>query len=140
MTENDIEQLSNYMDHTTGVHRQNYRLPDDIFQTAKISKLLILIENGQADAFKGKCLDEININMDEELEGEGLRREDILDFAESENTLQESDMVADLSTTTAQDPETPHKDNAASTYEPLMDIPETSLRSTKKKKNYYSNH
>ncbi|CAH2100588.1 unnamed protein product [Euphydryas editha] len=134
MTENDIEQLSNYMDHTTGVHRQNYRLPDDIIQTAKISKLLILIEDGQADSFRGKSLDEININMDEDLEGERLQREDILDFTESENTLQESDMVADLSTTTAQDPETPHKDNAASTSEPLVDITKKSSSTTKKKR------
>ncbi|CAH2100591.1 unnamed protein product [Euphydryas editha] len=72
--------------------------------------------------------------MDEELEDEELQREDILDCAESENTLQESDMVADLSTTTAQDPETPHKDNAASTSEPLVDITKKSSRSTKKKR------
>ncbi|CAH2100589.1 unnamed protein product [Euphydryas editha] len=72
--------------------------------------------------------------MDEDLEGERLQREDILDFTESENTLQESDMVADLSTTTAQDPETPHKDNAASTSEPLVDITKKSSSTTKKKR------
>ncbi|CAH2100594.1 unnamed protein product [Euphydryas editha] len=107
MTKNDIEQLSNYLGYTAGVHTQNYRLHGNIFQTAKLSKLLMLIEDGQADLFKGKSLDEININMDEDLEVEGLQREENLDFAENENTLQESDMVADLSTTTVLVPETP---------------------------------
>ncbi|CAH2100592.1 unnamed protein product [Euphydryas editha] len=90
------------------------------------------LEDGQADSFKGKSLDEININMDEELEGEGLRREDILDFIE--NTFEESGMAADLLTTTDLVPETPHKDDAASTYEPLVDILKTYLRSKKKRR------
>ena len=81
MTENDIEQLSNFMGHTTGVHRRNYRLPDDIYQTVKISKLLLLMEDGKADAYKGKSLDEINLNMEEELEGETINNFDIIEYA-----------------------------------------------------------
>ncbi|XP_012549781.2 uncharacterized protein LOC105842288 [Bombyx mori] len=81
MTENDLEQLANFMGHTSAVHKQSYRLPDDIYQTAKISKLLMLMEDGKADAYKGKSLDEINLNLDEELEGENIDTE-VLECAE----------------------------------------------------------
>ncbi|XP_060522382.1 uncharacterized protein LOC132699597 [Cylas formicarius] len=67
MSENDMEQLASFMGHTLGIHRQSYRLPDDIYQTSRISKLLILMENGEAGHFKGKSLDEIEINLEENL-------------------------------------------------------------------------
>lgn len=67
MSENDLEQLANYMGHTIAVHRDNYRLPDDVFQTAKISKLLLLMEKGQAAEFKGKTLNDIDLNFEEDL-------------------------------------------------------------------------
>ncbi|CAH0555139.1 unnamed protein product [Brassicogethes aeneus] len=54
------------MGHTSGVHRNSYRLPDDVYQTAKISKLLMVMEKGGANEYKGKSLDEININMEED--------------------------------------------------------------------------
>lgn len=37
MSENDMEQLATFMGHTNEVHRKSYRLPDDVYQTAKIS-------------------------------------------------------------------------------------------------------
>lgn len=67
LKESDIEQLANFMGHTQAVHRQNYRLPDDVYQTAKLSKLLLLMESGKADSFKGKCLDDINLDLEQDL-------------------------------------------------------------------------
>lgn len=67
MNESEIEQLASFMGHTLGVHKSSYRLPDDIYQTAKISKLLILMEDGRSSNFKGKTLDEIEIDLDENL-------------------------------------------------------------------------
>lgn len=67
MSENDMEQLASFMGHTLSIHRSSYRLPDDIYQTAKISKLLLLMENGRAAQFKGKNLDEIDIDLEENL-------------------------------------------------------------------------
>ncbi|GBP54644.1 hypothetical protein EVAR_35906_1 [Eumeta japonica] len=61
MTESDLEQLANFMGHTSDVHRKSYRLPDDVYQTAKISKILMLMEDGNADAYKGKGLNENDI-------------------------------------------------------------------------------
>ncbi|KAG5866065.1 hypothetical protein JTB14_025261 [Gonioctena quinquepunctata] len=65
--ENKIEQLATSMGHTIGVHENSYRLPDDIYQTAKISKLLILMEDGRGKDFKGRKLNEIELNLEENL-------------------------------------------------------------------------
>ncbi|XP_072377251.1 uncharacterized protein [Diabrotica undecimpunctata] len=67
MSENDMEQLASFMGHTLGIHRSSYRLPDDIYQTVKISKLLLLMEKGKAGQFKGKSLEEIEINLEEDI-------------------------------------------------------------------------
>ncbi|KAL4702579.1 hypothetical protein ACJJTC_016055 [Scirpophaga incertulas] len=67
MKETDIEQLANFMGHTQAVHRQNYRLPDDVYQTAKLSKLLLLMESGNADCYKGKSLDDIDLDLEQDL-------------------------------------------------------------------------
>lgn len=56
-----------------------HRLPQDLYQTAKISKLLLLMEKG-ADKYKGKSLNEIDVNPETE-------------FAEEENSDKEDDNV-----------------------------------------------
>ncbi|XP_074040018.1 uncharacterized protein isoform X2 [Leptinotarsa decemlineata] len=53
----------------------NVRLPQDIYQTAKISKLLLLMERG-VDIYKGKSLHEIDINPQEELAEEESENDD----------------------------------------------------------------
>lgn len=54
MTESDIEQLASFMGHTPGIHRNPYRLPDDIYQKAKVSKIFLLMEQGSAADYKGR--------------------------------------------------------------------------------------
>ncbi|KAG5877164.1 hypothetical protein JTB14_014485 [Gonioctena quinquepunctata] len=67
MNGNGIEQLATFMGHTMGVHKNSYRLPDDIYQTAKISKLLIFMKDGREKYFKGKKLDEKELNLEKNL-------------------------------------------------------------------------
>lgn len=67
MNEGDIEQLATFMGHTDRVHRGEYRLPDDVYQTAKICKLLLMMEEGSAAKYKGKNLNEIDLNMEDDL-------------------------------------------------------------------------
>lgn len=40
------------------------RLPQDVFQTAKVSKILMAINNGKGAQYKGKSLDEIEFSDD----------------------------------------------------------------------------
>lgn len=75
MSENDLEQLSTFMGHTVNIHRGSYRLPDDVFQTAKVSKLLLLMEKGEAALYKGKSLDDIDLDLTVEEENDSDQEE-----------------------------------------------------------------
>lgn len=80
MAELELEQLATFMGHTLSVHKNNYRLPSDVYQTAKISKLLLLMEDGKADEYQGKTLDEIELNMDEEVIGNEIENQEVVDM------------------------------------------------------------
>ncbi|XP_039296837.1 uncharacterized protein LOC111054622 isoform X12 [Nilaparvata lugens] len=67
MSEQDVEQLSSFMGHTVNIHRNEYRLPDNVFQTSKIAKLLLAMEKGEASKYKGLTLDEIEVNLEDNL-------------------------------------------------------------------------
>lgn len=62
-SDSDMEQLSKFMGHTLKTHCGFYRMSDKIYQTAKVSKLLLLMMDGGAEEFKGKSLDEIQIDL-----------------------------------------------------------------------------
>ncbi|XP_063931247.1 uncharacterized protein LOC135143317 [Zophobas morio] len=64
MDENEMEQIATFMGHTKKTHTEFYRLPQDIFQTAKVAKVLMLLEKGRGRQFVGKSLDEIEIDND----------------------------------------------------------------------------
>lgn len=58
----ELDILADFMGHDLSIHRKYYRLPEQTFQAAKISKLLLALENGQMSSFAGKTLDDINIS------------------------------------------------------------------------------
>ncbi|XP_060531891.1 uncharacterized protein LOC132705360 [Cylas formicarius] len=58
----EAEQFATFMGHTEKTHNEFYKLPQDLYQTAKISKLLIMMDKGCGAEYKGKSLNEININ------------------------------------------------------------------------------
>nr|CAI5824503.1 unnamed protein product [Callosobruchus analis] len=62
-SENDLEQLSKFMGHTLKTHCSFYRLSDNLYQTAKVSKLLLLSASGGIEKYKGKLLDDIEIDL-----------------------------------------------------------------------------
>ncbi|KAL1492583.1 hypothetical protein ABEB36_010823 [Hypothenemus hampei] len=88
LKDNEIEQLATFMGHTIGVHRNSYRLPDDVYQTTKIAKVLLLMERGAANEYKGKKLDELDIDLDQDLNG--------LSTCRHEEESEESDMEAKI--------------------------------------------
>lgn len=65
MEKNDLEQLATFLGHTEKTHSQFYRLPDDIYQTAKVSKLLMLSKTKSIEKYKGQLINDIE--LDEEL-------------------------------------------------------------------------
>lgn len=62
MEKNDLEQLAAFMGHTEKTHSEFYRLPADIYQTAKVSKILMMAKNNSIEKYKGKTLSEIQID------------------------------------------------------------------------------
>ncbi|KAK9709409.1 hypothetical protein QE152_g26657 [Popillia japonica] len=66
LNKEESEQFAQFMGHTEKTHNEFYKLPQDLYQTAKISKLLILMDKGLSSKYKGKSLEEIDINPHEE--------------------------------------------------------------------------
>lgn len=62
LKDTELDQLADFMGHDIRVHRKFYRLPEGTLQLAKISKVLMALEQGRVSEFKGKNLDEINID------------------------------------------------------------------------------
>ncbi|XP_026223685.1 uncharacterized protein LOC113171757 isoform X1 [Anabas testudineus] len=67
LKDNEMDDLADFLGHDIRVHRQYYRLPEGTLQLAKISKVLMALERGQLSEFKGKNLDEINIDPRENI-------------------------------------------------------------------------
>lgn len=65
LKDNELDLLAQFLGHNIAVHRDFYRLPSDVLQTAKVAKLLIALETGQQANLTGRTLDEININLNE---------------------------------------------------------------------------
>ncbi|ESO90443.1 hypothetical protein LOTGIDRAFT_164025 [Lottia gigantea] len=83
LKDNELDCLANFMGHDIRIHRQFYRLSEETIQLAKISKLLMEIENGTMHEAAGKTLDEISVTNEETLE---IDEEDDVD--DMEETLQ----------------------------------------------------
>ncbi|XP_074518732.1 uncharacterized protein LOC141784770 [Halichoeres trimaculatus] len=65
LSNTELDQLADFLGHDIRVHRQFYRLPEGTLQLAKVSKVLMALEKGRLAEFKGKTLDEINIDPQE---------------------------------------------------------------------------
>lgn len=62
--ENELDILADFMGHDIKVHREFYRLSDEVVQLAKVSKFLVALEKGQLPKYQGKTLDDIEIPDD----------------------------------------------------------------------------
>ncbi|KAB0790383.1 hypothetical protein PPYR_15247 [Photinus pyralis] len=68
MSKNDCKQFSKFMGHTEKTHEEFYELPIDIYQTAKVVKVLLMMEKGVPSEYKGKSLSDIEIADNEYIE------------------------------------------------------------------------
>jgi len=58
----ELDQVAQFMGHDIRVHRQFYRLPNDVIQTARVVRVLMAMENGTIGEFRGKSLEEIDVS------------------------------------------------------------------------------
>lgn len=57
-----MDTLANFLGHDIRVHREYYRLPEGTLQLAKVSKILIAMEQGRLSDYKGMNMDQIQID------------------------------------------------------------------------------
>lgn len=81
LKESEIQTISAYMDHTAQTHIEHYRVPSVELHTGKISKLLLALDAGTISKYRGKTIDEIDIDMsidalDTEIHGEEQSEEE----------------------------------------------------------------
>lgn len=86
MGTDELEQLAAFMGHTSKTHNEFYRLPSDIYQTAKVSKILLLAQNSCIDQYKGRNLNEIDVG-DEILEIQSDSEENV--FSEEPDNVED---------------------------------------------------
>lgn len=64
LNQQELEQLCTFMGHSINVHLDYYRLPTDIVQMAKVSKILIAVEDGTPFQVQGSNIDDVVFNED----------------------------------------------------------------------------
>ena len=62
MNETEVDWLARHLGHNIRVHRDFYRLHESTIEIAKVSKLLLTVDQGETSKFAGKTLQEINLN------------------------------------------------------------------------------
>lgn len=82
MDTDDLEQLASFMGHTMKTHSEWYRLPSDVYQTAKVSKILLHAQNNSIDKYKGCNLSELEVG------DELMETQDGSDSESDEDTLE----------------------------------------------------
>lgn len=90
--EGDVEQLANFMGHSKEIHKTFYRFPENIYQVAKVSKFLLMMEKGDANEYKGKNLDDININIDGLVSEESENNSDLSDPELDDEIIKEQEL------------------------------------------------
>ncbi|XP_059426103.1 uncharacterized protein LOC132160437 [Carassius carassius] len=123
MTDTEMDQLANFLGHDIRIHREFYRLPEKTLQLAKISKVLMALEQGRLAEFDGKNLDEIRIDPDEKVI-DCDEEEQVNDCDEEDRSIQEghSSSTVDSSAEVALPPterNMSHKRGKPSSEEPM---------------------
>ncbi|XP_038147926.1 uncharacterized protein LOC119787925 isoform X2 [Cyprinodon tularosa] len=77
----ELDLLADLLGHNIAVHRKHYRLPQSTLQLAKVSKVLLAMERGRLGDYKGKSLDEIQVDVNETVQMEEPSEEDIEDVS-----------------------------------------------------------
>lgn len=68
LTETEMDMVADFMGHDIRVHKEFYRLPNDVIQVAKLSKVFLAAERGHIGKYAGKSLADITIEGEELIE------------------------------------------------------------------------
>ena len=62
LKEGELEWLSNHLGHTIDVHKTSYRLQESTVELAKVSKILLAVDQGKMKSLHGKSLEDISLD------------------------------------------------------------------------------
>ena len=62
LKETEVDWLARHLGHDIRVHRDFYHLHESTIEIAKVSKLLLTVDQGETRKFAGKTLAEIELN------------------------------------------------------------------------------
>ena len=62
LNSSELDWLARHMGHDIAVHREYYRLQESTLELAKVSKLLLAVDEGHASKWQGKKLSEIQLD------------------------------------------------------------------------------
>ena len=62
LTENENHLVSNHLAHNLQTHEKHYKLQEASITLAKVSKLLVAVEDGKVAEYVGKGLEEIDVS------------------------------------------------------------------------------
>ncbi|KAK4882380.1 hypothetical protein RN001_005699 [Aquatica leii] len=71
------------MGHSQKTHKEFYRITEDTYQTAKVAKVLLLLNAVKGSEFKGKTLEEIQVSENRIVEDECKNKEKQTDIEET---------------------------------------------------------
>ena len=70
LKDNELDALAQFMGHDVRTHREYYRLPSDMMQLAKVSKLMLALEKGKLQDHQRCTLDDMEVAEDEAITSE----------------------------------------------------------------------
>lgn len=70
LSKHELDLLARFMGHDIRIHRDLYQITNDTLEMAKVSKLLVAMEQEKISRYAGKSLDDMEIDVDEEAEEE----------------------------------------------------------------------
>lgn len=62
LSHGETEWLSNHLGHQVEIHKDVYRQHESTVELTKISKILLAVEQGQVSRYKGKTLQEMDLD------------------------------------------------------------------------------
>ena len=61
MTEGELKMVADHMGHNLDIHTNIYKMQSSVIEKSKVARVLIALENGMVNRWKGQRLDDINI-------------------------------------------------------------------------------
>lgn len=62
MKPNELKLVADHMGHNLDIHTNIYKMQSSILEKSKVARVLLAVENGMLNKWKGQTLDQISID------------------------------------------------------------------------------